>query len=138
MLFPLISQSDNAMKKQMHCNKNNKVFCYLTIFKTIFCTFFSGQLTDWSAWSACPASCQAVVNVYLKQYRSRQCVNTSLTGNCNGQSLNDEAICAKDVPCPGKKNGFLISSLINAKHPHLKKDLFLRLLSKKKKNVSAS
>ncbi|XP_065682759.1 SCO-spondin isoform X3 [Hydra vulgaris] len=60
-----------------------------------------GQLTDWTSWSQCPATCQQTVGQYNLQYRSRQCVNASLNGNCGGAVLNDQTPCVKDVPCPG-------------------------------------
>ncbi|XP_065682807.1 SCO-spondin isoform X2 [Hydra vulgaris] len=59
-----------------------------------------GQLTDWTSWSQCPATCQQAVGQFNMQYRSRQCVNTT-TGNCGGASLNDQVVCVRDVPCPG-------------------------------------
>ncbi|XP_065663438.1 A disintegrin and metalloproteinase with thrombospondin motifs adt-1-like isoform X2 [Hydra vulgaris] len=60
-----------------------------------------GQLTDWTSWSQCPATCQQTVGQYNLQYRSRQCVNASLNGNCGGALLNDQTPCVKDVACPG-------------------------------------
>ncbi|XP_065664839.1 SCO-spondin-like isoform X2 [Hydra vulgaris] len=59
-----------------------------------------GQLTDWTSWSQCPATCQQAVGQFNMQYRSRQCLNTT-TGNCGGASLNDQVVCVRDVPCPG-------------------------------------
>lgn len=61
-----------------------------------------GNLTLWSSYGACSATCQASLQAPT-QKRTRTCVGATFGGNCSGSLLVQNTDCNVKVPCPDNK-----------------------------------
>ncbi|XP_057294746.1 uncharacterized protein LOC130623296 [Hydractinia symbiolongicarpus] len=59
-----------------------------------------GNLTQWSAYGSCSATCQLGLQAPTQQ-RTRRCENATFGGNCNGALLVQITDCNVEVACPG-------------------------------------
>ena len=75
--------------------------CAISLFSLNFTNLFPGILTGWSDYSACSATCQLNVTIFLTKKRTRLCQTATLGGNCGGVALEETIVCNKDVGCPG-------------------------------------
>lgn len=60
-----------------------------------------GVLTNWGQWGACSENCQSNPNQIPTRMRSRQCINFSFGGNCEGAALTMTEACNVGVGCAG-------------------------------------
>lgn len=74
---------------------------------------YIGVLTNWGQWGACSENCQSNPNQIPTRMRSRQCINFSFGGNCEGAALTMTEACNVGVGCAGSwvvfNNTFFIS-----------------------------
>lgn len=77
---------------------------------------YLGNLTPWSPYGACSASCQLGL-IAPTQQRTRSCIGATFGGNCNNAALSETTDCNVEVSCPGNILFIVITAL------KLKKDL---------------